>query len=146
MGISDIISMKRFLMLVVACLVSAGTIQAQKPGATKPVAVSKQAVKQGETAQEKAKTQVAKISAACGLKPEQVTKLTAAFVEYYTKHDALKKQKDILDKGTYDDRSDAMKKTRDGVIKSTLTASQYKQWNAAKDKAKKESKNDKSEE
>jgi hypothetical protein len=87
-----------------------------------------------------------KMTTACSLKPEQVTKLTNAYTEYYTKHDALKKQKDILDKGTYDDRSSSMKKTRDAVLKATLTANQYKQWMAVKSKDKKEAKKDKGEE
>ena len=60
--------------------------------------------------------------------------------------DALKKQKDILDKSTYDDRSAAIKKTRETAIKSTLTATQYKQWTTAKDKEKKKAKDGKSEE
>ncbi len=98
------------------------------------------------TPQQKVKELVAKMSAACNLKPEQAEKISKAYLDYYTKHDALKKQKDILDKSSYDDRSDAMKKTRDAVVKSTLTATQYKQWASAKEKQKKEAKKDKQEE
>ena len=122
-------------------VIAAGT-QAQKATATKQTATATKS----ETPQQKTKELISKMTAACNLKPEQVTKLTNAYTEYYTKHDALKKQKDILDKGTYDDRSNAMKKTRDAVIKSTLTAGQYKQWTATKDKEKKEAKKGKQEE
>lgn len=98
------------------------------------------------TPQQKVKELVAKMSAACNLKPEQAEKISKAYLDYYTKHDALKKQKNILDKSSYDDRSDTMKKTRDAVVKSTLTATQYKQWASAKEKQKKEAKKDKQEE
>lgn len=134
--------MKRNILLLALCIIIAGIAEAQKATATKQTV----AATQNETPQQKAKELIGKMSAACNLKPEQVTKLINAYVEYYTKHDALKKQKDILDKGTYDDRSNSMKKTRDAVIKSTLTAGQYKQWTAAKDKEKKEAKKGKQEE
>ena len=48
------------------------------------------------TPQQKVKELVAKMSAACNLKPEQAEKISKAYLDYYTKHDALKKQKDIL--------------------------------------------------
>ena len=134
--------MKKNLLIIALFIVIATGTQAQKATATKQTATATQS----ETPQQKTKEIIGKMTAACNLKPEQVTKLTNAYIEYYTKHDALKKQKDILDKGTYDDRSNAMKKTRDTVIKSTLTAGQYKQWTAEKDKEKKEAKKDKQEE
>lgn len=120
-----------FLFLMVsACFFN--TADAQNTAATAP--------------QQKAKELIAKMNAACNLKPEQAEKISKAYLDYYTKHDALKKQRDILDKSSYDDRSDAMKKTRDAIVKSTLTATQYKQWVVAKEKSKKESKKDKQEE
>ena len=120
-------------------------VYAQKVNTTKPVAV-KQPAKASEIPQQKTSALISKMNTACSLKPEQVTKLTTALTEYYTKHDALKKQKDILDKSTYDDRSAAIRKTRETAIKSTLTATQYKQWTTAKDKEKKKAKDSKSEE
>jgi hypothetical protein len=89
------------------------------------------------TAAQKASEIVAKIDAACKLKPEQQKKLETAYLDYYTKHDALKKQKNILNKSVYDDKAEALKKARNTALKSTLTAEQYKQWTIAKDKAKK---------
>ncbi len=127
--------MKKVILLFFVCVVTVVSASAQKTATKKSVSPA-----------EKAKIIVAKMSAACNLKPEQAEKVSKAYLDYYTKHDALKKQKDILDKSSYEDRKDAMKKTRDAVIKSTLTAGQYKQWVTAKDKEKKEAKKDKQEE
>ena len=134
------IRMRKSILIALLCVFTTGAMHAQKATAAKPAA------KISETPQQKVKELMAKMTIACGLKPEQVTKLTNSYTEYYTKHDALKKQKDILDKGTYDDRSTAMKKTRDAVLKATLTANQYKQWMAVKSKEKKDAKKDKGEE
>ncbi len=134
--------MSKNILLLALCIIIAGIAEAQKATTTKQAV----ATTQSESPQQKTKELIRKMSASCSLRPEQVTKLTSAYVEYYTKHDALKKQKDILDKSSYDDRSDAMKKSRDAAIKSTLTAGQYKQWTAAKDKEKKEAKKGKQEE
>jgi len=101
---------------------------------------------QTKTPQQKAREVADKIVTVCKLKPEQAVKIQDAYLQYYTKHDALKKQKDILNKSTYDDRKSDLKKTRDAVVKSTLTASQYKQWTTAKNKAKEEQKKEEKDE
>lgn len=133
--------MQKSILITLLCFFISGAMHAQKVAAAKVAAV-----KTSETPQQKVKDLMAKMTTACSLKPEQVTKLANSYTEYYTKHDALKKQKDILDKGAYDDRSSAMKKTRDAVLKATLTANQYKQWMAVKSKEKKDAKKDKGEE
>jgi len=116
--------------------------EAQKANSSKQVVTTKLT----ESPQQKASALIQKMTAVCNLKPDQADKISKAFIEYYTKHDDLKKQKDILDKSSYDDRSESMKKTRDAILKSTLTATQYKQWSIAKNKEKKSSKKDKAEE
>ncbi|HRG88331.1 MAG TPA: hypothetical protein PLW44_04880 [Chitinophagales bacterium] len=94
----------------------------------------KEAAKPKLTPAQKTVEVIAKMKAACNLNPEQVTKIEAAYLEYYQKHDALKKQKEILSKTVYEEREGALKKTRNAVIKATLTAAQYKQWQTAKGK------------
>lgn len=89
---------------------------------------------------EKAKAVVVKMTEICKLKPEQAPKVETAYLEYYTHHDALKKQKDILNKDVYDDRSSVLKKKRNTVLKSVLTAGQYKEWSVYKDKEKQKKK------
>ena len=134
--------MKKSILITLLCVFITGAMYSQKTVAVKPATGSKTT----ETPQQKVKELMGRMTTACNLKPEQVTKLTNTYTEYYTKHDALKKQMDILDKGTYDDRSAAIKKTREAVLKATLTANQYKLWMAAKSKDKKEAKKDKGEE
>ena len=85
--------MRKNVLLMVLFIVITGGTQAQKATATKQTATATQS----ETPQQKTKELIGKMTVACSLKPEQVTKLTNAYVEYYTKHDVLKKQKNILD-------------------------------------------------
>lgn len=124
--------MKKCILSVVVLLALsvAGVAQTTKPVTKTGTAKAK------ASAEQKSHTTVEKINAACGLKAEQVTKLEAAYIEYYKKHDALKKQKDILSKDVYEQREGDMKKARNSVLKSTLTAGQYKLWSAAKAKEK----------
>lgn len=98
------------------------------------------------TPAQKAKATVEKMNAACALKPDQAEKVEGAYLEYYKKHDALKKQKNILSKDVYEQREEDMKKARNAVLKATLTAGQYKQWSAAKNKEKAAEKKDNEEE
>ncbi|HLP18841.1 MAG TPA: hypothetical protein VK174_00995, partial [Chitinophagales bacterium] len=134
--------MKKWILFiaVVLALSGVGMAQTTKPGAKTTTTKAK------ATAEQKARATVEKINAACNLKAEQVAKLEVAYLEYYKKHEVLKKQKDILSKDVYEQREDDMKKAKNSVLKSTLTAGQYKQWSAAKAKEKNAQKKDSDEE
>jgi hypothetical protein len=103
----------------------------EKKAESKP---KKEAAKPKQTPAQKTAEVIAKMKAACNLNPEQVAKIEAAYLEYYQKHDALKKQKEVLSKTVYEEREGALKKTRNAVVKATLTAAQYKHWQTAKGK------------
>lgn len=94
----------------------------------------KESVKTSQTPAQKTADVIARMKTACNLSQEQAAKIEAAYLEYYQKHDALKKQKEILSKTVYEEREGALKKTRNAVVKATLTAAQYKQWQTAKNK------------
>lgn len=138
-------------IIVIAILILSGTLlaTAQTTGKGKPGAKTKtentsekkaerkpkrETVKPKQSPTQKTAEVITKMKVACNLNPEQVTKIEAAYLDYYQKHDALKKQKEILSKTVYEEREGALKKTRNAVVKATLTAAQYKQWQTAKGK------------
>lgn len=144
--------MKKWIFVCAACVLGTTLSFAQSNGKAaakgKPKTEStskaeskpkKEVEKAKQTPAQKTAEIVSKMKAACNLSAEQVSKIEAAYLEYYQKHEALKKQKDVLSKTVFEERVDALKKTRNTVLKSTLTATQYKQWQTAKakdDKAK----------
>lgn len=141
--------MKKWIFVAAVLLVSSTLTFAQTTGKTtgktnpktekseggkKESKPKKEEAKAKQTPAQKTAEVVAKMKTACNLNAEQVTKIEAAYQEYYQKHDALKKQKDVLSKTVYEERVDALKKTRSAAVKATLTAAQYKQWQNAKNK------------
>ena len=80
----------------------------------------------------RAKDRVEEIAKMCTLKPEQTTKLTNLYVDYYTKNDALKAKKNSSDVGEYAKQITALKNERDASLKAILTADQIKTLQQAK--------------
>lgn len=142
--------MKKWIFLAAVLLVSSTLTFAQttgkatgktnpktekSEGGKKESKPKKEEAKAKQTPAQKTAEVVAKMKAACNLTAEQVTKIEAAYLEYYQKHEGLKKQKEVLSKTVYDDREGSLKKVRNAAIKGTLTAAQYKQWQTSKSKA-----------
>lgn len=127
--------MNKSILSLLILLSFFATAQAQTPAKkTEPKKETKQKVvaKQKEQPAVRAKDMVGEINSVCALQGEQSTKLTAMYTDYYTKHDALKKQKNILDKKVYSERNKALKKSKDEKLMTILTAEQFKKWSLSK--------------
>lgn len=126
--------MKNITLLFLLFLVT-GTIQAQTAKAkAAPAKQEKQkaAPKQKEQPAVRAKETTDKINSVCVLSGDQSAHLNALLTDYYTKHDALKKQKNILDKKVYAERLKALKKSKEQKFMTILTADQLKKWELSK--------------
>lgn len=122
--------MKKIFFISSIVVASLGTINAQN-NETKTEPILKPAqLKQLPDA--RAKDRVAEIAQLCTLKPEQITKLTDLYVDYYTKNDALKAKKANADLNEYKNQITALKAERDASLKTILTADQVKTLQQAK--------------
>jgi len=122
--------MKKIFFISSIVVASLGTINAQN-NETKTEPILKPAqLKQLPDA--RAKDRVAEIAQLCTLKPEQTTKLTDLYVDYYTKNDALKAKKANADVNEYKNQITALKAERDASLKTILTADQVKTLQQAK--------------
>lgn len=122
--------MKKIFFISSIVVASLGTINAQG-NETKTEAVLKPAqLKQLPDA--RAKDRVAEIATMCALNPEQTTKLTNLYVDYYTKNDALKSSKATADVNDYKKQITVLKAERDASLKTILTSDQVKTLQLAK--------------
>ena len=78
---------------------------------------------QTELPQVRAKKMVSKVNMAVALQGPEWGKVNSALVDYYTKFDALEKQKTTLG-AAYNNQLAALKTTRDTAVKAALTADQ----------------------
>jgi hypothetical protein len=135
--------MKKTLMLFGLLMILTFAASAQK---AKDKKSDKQETKQKETPQARAQEQTSKINSACQLQADQSAKITAFYSDYYSKRDALRKQKDIQDKKVYAEKVTSLKKKRDEGLRKLLTPEQLKKWDDFKAREKKaEKKADKQE-
>lgn len=121
-----------WLIILLSFVTTASAQTAVKKGEAKKETRQKANPKQKEQPAVRAKEMVADLHAVCVLQGEQSAKLTAMFTDYYAKHDALKKQKDILDKKVYSERNKSLRKNRDEKLMTILTAEQFKKWSLNK--------------
>lgn len=80
-----------------------------------------------ESPQARAKSIVAKMSHAVGIKGEQISKVNSLYTEYYTKKDAIKGDLKMKEKDK-ENKLKELKKDRDKKLKAILTADQLKKW------------------
>ena len=122
--------MKKIFFISSIVVASLGTINAQS-NETKAEPILKPAqLKQLPDA--RAKEKVAEIAQMCTLNPEQTTKITNVYVDYFTKSDALKANKATADVNEYKKQITALKAERDASLKTILTADQVKTLQQAK--------------
>ena len=109
--------MKRFFLFLVITTASLGCINAQSST-------------QNSTPQGRAKAQVAAVNKAVVLHGNQFGDVNKAYIEYYTKLDALNTQKSTLSNADYQSQLSTLQATRDTKVKSSLDAAQLKNWQA----------------
>ncbi len=127
--------MNKSILSLLILLSLFATTQAQtaaKKAEPKKETKQKAAPKQKEQPSARAREMVGEINSVCALQGEQSTKLTAMYTDYYTKHDALKKQKNILDKKVYSEKNKSLRKSKDEKLMTILTADQFKKWSLNK--------------
>ncbi len=120
------------LLILLSLFATAQAQTATKKTVPQKETKQKVAPKQKEQPAVRAKEMVGEINSVCALQGEQSTKLTSLYTDYYSKHDALKKQKNILDKKVYSDKNKALKKSKDEKLMTILTADQFKKWSLNK--------------
>ena len=120
------------LLILLSLFATAQAQTATKKTVPQKETKQKAAPKQKEQPAARAKEMVDNINKVCVLQGEQVVRLNALYTDYYTKHDALKKQKNILDKKVYSDKNKALKKSKEEKIMGILTADQFKKWSLNK--------------
>ncbi|MCX6200219.1 MAG: hypothetical protein NTY88_13545 [Bacteroidetes bacterium] len=120
------------LLILLSLFATAQAQTATKKAEPKKETKQKVNPKQKEQPAVRAKEMVADLNTVCVLQGEQSAKLTTVFTDYYTKRDALKKQKNMLDKKVYSEKNKSLRKNKDEKLMTILTAEQFKKWSLNK--------------
>lgn len=120
------------LLLLLSLFATAQAQTAAKKTASQKETKQQVAPKQKELPAVRAKEMVSEINSVCSLQGEQSIRLIAMYTDYYTKRDALKKQKNILDKKVYSEKNKSLRKSKDEKLMTILTAEQFKKWSLNK--------------
>ncbi len=124
--------MKNIVLFLLVLFVSGSVVNAQTAKQKAAPAKAKKEEKKKEDPALRAKENTEKVNSVCILQGDQSAKLNTLFTEFYTKHDALKKQKNILDKKVYNDRVKSLKNSKEQKLISILTAEQLRKWSLYK--------------
>lgn len=132
--------MKNIVLSLFLSLVSGSLLCGQTTKQKMAPAKAKKEVRQKEQPAVRAKEITENIHSVCVLQGDQSAKINILFTEYYTKHDALKKQKNMLDKKVYSEKVKSLKRAKEQKFMSILTAEQLKKWSLYKLDSKKDDK------
>jgi hypothetical protein len=112
--------MKKIILISSIVASTIGMVNAQTKQTAAPV---KEVTTQAKP-EVRAKERVAEINNLCALQGDQIGKVNAVFIDFYTKQDALKAKQSTLSITDYDKKMAELKENRDVAVKAILTPNQ----------------------